>query len=95
MIQMDRKDFTKAVKNALADKTLVLGIERTMKLGKAGALDLIAYVGNCPEKEALGRVAAEKGTPVFEFDGTNTELGELCKKPFRVSAMGVRKREAK
>jgi large subunit ribosomal protein L30e len=88
---MEQKEFVKILTKAMAEKKLVLGTERTLKLLKGGKLSLVAYSSNAPErlkKEIEAGLGEAKSHP---FPGTNVELGELSKRPHRVSIIGVLK----
>lgn len=86
---MELNEFQKALAKAAHEKKLVIGAERTLKFAKAGNAALAAFCSNCPEKQKFA--VRGSGIEVFEFNGTNFELGELCKKPFAVSCIAILK----
>jgi len=85
------KRFVKELGNALKEERLVVGVERCVKELKSGNSRLIVISKNCPYKARIQDAA--KGSPEVEIielkDKNNAELGELCKKPFRVSTAAV------
>lgn len=86
---MEMTEFQKALAKAVSEKKLVVGAERTLKSAKAGSVALAAFCSNCPEKQKSAVRAT--GVDIFEFNGTNFEFGELCKKPFAVSCVALMK----
>lgn len=86
---MEQKEFVKSISKAIADKRLVLGTERTLKLLKAGKLSVVAYAENAPEA-VRKEIAASLGQAAeYPFPGTNVDLGELSKRPHQVSVVGI------
>ncbi len=86
---MEIVEFQKALAKAASEKKLIIGAERTLKFAKAGNAALAAFCSNCPGKQKSAVRAS--GVEVFEFNGTNFEFGELCKKPFAVSCIAILK----
>lgn len=88
---MEQKEFVKMLGKAIAEKKLVIGTERAVKLLKAGKLSLVAYSDNAPEGVKKSIAGALGQAKEFPFPGTNVELGELSKRPHRVSIVGILK----
>lgn len=89
MIEMDQKEFTKMLKNALQSGKLNVGTESTIALLRSSGAKLVAIAQNSPEKEEILKYAKGRGVEVFEFTGDSIELGKLCKKPFGVAALAI------
>lgn len=53
---------------------------------------LVILSSNCPEKQMrdIKHYATLSQTPVYVFEGNGLELGELCRKPFVISVIGVK-----
>lgn len=84
------KRFNKELQDALKEDRVIVGVERCFKSLKAKNARMIALANNCPVKDKLRLAAADCGTEVVEFVKlSNVELGELCKKPFRVSTATI------
>ncbi len=92
---MDEKELRKQLSVAIDEKKLVVGLERTLKILRKGNAALVAIASNCPEKEEVKRLAGKAGTGVFECKQNNLELGELCRKTFRVSSLTIVKQVSK
>lgn len=70
---------------------IVLGSKRTLKLLKLGKIKYIIMASNAPsdiaqEIEYYSKLSEVK---VIRFPGTNSELGSVLGKPFKVAVMGI------
>lgn len=86
---MEQKEFQKMLTKAIENKTLVIGLDRSVKLLKSKKAALVAFASSAPVQESLLKLADEAGAAIYPFAGTNIELGELCKKPFRVAVIAI------
>ncbi len=86
-------DTATEIRKLLAEKRLVLGTERAMKLVRQGTLAKIYLSSNCPPKlkEDFNRYCAMNGIECQDLGVPNEELGVWCKKPFAISVIGVLK----
>ncbi len=75
-------DVTAAIKSAIATGEVCLGTDVTKKRVREGKVKMVIVARNAPEKE-FGDV------PVYEFPGTNADLGVACGKPFPVAVVGI------
>jgi large subunit ribosomal protein L30e len=76
-------DVSRALKSAVDTGTVRFGLRSVRLAARAGKARLIVLASNCPEE--LTGVTAK----VFQFPGTNAELGAACGKPFSVAALAV------
>ena len=81
------------IKKSLKEGKLVVGADETIKGLKTGKFTKIYLAENCPEvlKGDLTRYAGMGGVEVVETGVPNTELGDICKKPFAIAVMGLSK----
>jgi len=81
------------IRALLADKKLVIGTERTMKLLRLGKLKMIYLSANCADstKDNIMHFSKLTKTKVKELAYPGNELGVVCKKPFSISVLGVLK----
>ncbi len=86
---MELTDFKKTLAQARENKKLVLGTDRTVKLLKSGKVKFVAFAKNSPFKEDIEHYADLAGVEAYPYPGDGLDLGELCKKPFAVSALAV------
>ena len=81
------------IRKLLKSKNLIIGTERTVKCLKTGKLSRAYLSSNCPKniREDLKYYGELSNTPIIELEQTNEEIGTLCKKPFLISVLSVRK----
>ena len=79
-------------KNLKTDK-LVLGTERTVKLMKQGKLSKIFACANTEKSsfEDLENYSKLASVQLVKLEVPNDELGIICKKPFPISVIGLKK----
>ncbi|MBN1792877.1 ribosomal L7Ae/L30e/S12e/Gadd45 family protein [Candidatus Woesearchaeota archaeon] len=86
---MDANEIKKLWKN----ENLVIGSDEVLKLLRAGEIERVMLAKNAPEGVAqdVDRYTKLKGVPVEVLDVPNDELGVLCKKPFNIAVIGLKK----
>lgn len=70
---------------------VVLGKEETLRQIKKGRAKLIVAADNCQYIEALQKYSTDFGVELVLFNGSSSELGAICRKPFFVSSLAVLK----
>ena len=70
---------------------IVLGYKESEKSLMNGRAKLVILASNAPKDEAhrIQYLAKVGGTPMYVYDGTTLELGQVCGKPFTVSMLAV------
>ncbi len=86
-------DESTDIKKAIEQKKATIGTELTIKNLKLANLAKIYLSSNCPAnvKKDVVHYAKINGTKVVQLKLDNEELGVLCKKPFFISVLGVKK----
>ncbi len=86
-------DPIKDIKNIIKTDKAILGTEKTIKELKQGNIATIYVSSNVPDdvQETLSRYAEMASADLVQLDIPNDELGTICKKPFSVSVLSVRK----
>ena len=81
------------IKKLLKTNSLVLGTDNTLKALKNKELVKVFLAQNAPEKmaEDVGYYASIAGAEVEKLDVPNDELGVICKKPFAIACIGMKK----
>ena len=80
------------LKRKLRDKDkLVFGKEVVIKLVRKGEVDEIIVSSNSVHKDELLLMKDSFGVKVELISENSDELGALCKKPFSISVLGLRK----
>ncbi|MBI4149459.1 ribosomal L7Ae/L30e/S12e/Gadd45 family protein [Candidatus Woesearchaeota archaeon] len=80
------------IKKLIGSPNLVIGTKRTLRELKQGRLKRVFLSMNCPERVRKDIAYYQKLSPVdiVVLQHPNTELGNVCKKPFAVSVLSVR-----
>jgi large subunit ribosomal protein L30e len=84
-------DVIKAIRMAVDTGKVELGAVKTEKQIKNGKGKIVLISNNCPEdrRQSIEYYSKLSNIPLYQFKGSNMELGEACGKPFSVSAMLV------
>ena len=83
----------KLIKDSLKAKTLVIGAKEAISQTKRGNLKVIIHSNNIPRalKRDLDYYAKIAAIELALFDDDAIRLGQVCGKPFRILAVGVKK----
>ena len=86
-------DVISDIKKLLKEEQLVIGADKTIKGLKIGKFLKIYLASNCSDqmRDDIGHYAEIAGVEVVEAGIPNDELGNVCKKPFSISVMGLKK----
>jgi large subunit ribosomal protein L30e len=81
------------IKKLLKEKRLVIGADETLKGLKTGRFARVYLASNCPAqlREDVSHYSGIGGVEVVDTGMPNTDLGDVCKKPFAISIMGLLK----
>jgi large subunit ribosomal protein L30e len=79
-------DLGRAIKTAATTGKVVYGVQQAEKAVEAREAKLVIIANNCPSE--LLR-SSDQSVKVYQFEGTNMDLGALAGKPFSVSALAV------
>jgi large subunit ribosomal protein L30e len=86
-------DMIAEIKKLTKEKKLVIGADETKKGLKTGKFAKVYLAANCSDtmREDIARYASLGGVDVVDTKLQNTELGDICKKPYSISVMGLLK----
>ncbi len=81
------------IKNAIKQKKVIIGTNETLKNLKLGKLEKVFLSKNCPEKIAndIKHYAKLSKTEIVQLPIVNSEVGVVCKKPFSISVLSIKK----
>lgn len=81
------------IKKLLSNNKLYVGTEVTLKELKKGNVSKVLLSSNAPEsiKDDLKHYKELTEFEVEDTKRTNEDIGALCKKPFNVSVLGIKK----
>ncbi|MFC2174912.1 50S ribosomal protein L30e [archaeon] len=82
---------TEVIKRVVENGEVRIGSRSVSKELNKGKPKLVVLSSNCPKpiREDIEGKAKAANTPVYGYTGTSLELGEVCRKPFPISAMAV------
>jgi large subunit ribosomal protein L30e len=81
-------DVHRAIRSAVSTGKVYIGARESRKALKRREAKLVIVASNCPE-QFLKLLRRYKRVGVYEFEGTNMELGAACGKPFSISVLTV------
>ncbi len=81
------------IRTAINKKKAVIGTDRTLKNLKLGKVVIVFLSRNCPEsvKEDVSYYAGLSKTEIVQLPYANNELGVVCKKPFSISVLSIKR----
>lgn len=84
---------TMDLRKLIASKSLIVGVDKTLKELKKGTLSKVILASNCAEdtKETMKRYCKLAKIPCEELKDIDTEIGVICRKQFCISVAGVLK----
>ena len=86
-------DIISEIKKQLGTPEFIIGAEETLKELRKGNLAK-AYLSSNPKPELVADIeslAKLSDVEIIRLDVPNDELGTMCKKPFPISVIGIRK----
>ncbi|MXZ94012.1 MAG: 50S ribosomal protein L7ae [Cenarchaeum sp. SB0678_bin_8] len=83
-----QKLLNKALKDAVKEKQLVLGIKQVASAASSSSLVILSNRTDT-KLETIEKTAQEANVPVLKFNGTSVSLGKMCGLQFRVSALSL------
>ena len=89
-MELTTTNVERMIKRAIAEDRIIRGLDKTIKMAKLGKAELVVVANNCKGKDDLIHVAKLSDIPLFEYPGDNMDLGELCRKPYSVSALAIK-----
>lgn len=84
------KTIEKVVKDAISAKKYKCGLRQVLKTLKGSKLIIVAKSVDNPQRKQVQEQARSANIPVYEFNGTSVQLGKLCNRPFRVTAIALK-----
>ena len=86
----NEKDIAE-IKKLVGTKKIIIGTQRTLKSLKQGKIEKIFLSANNPLKKDFDYYAKVGKVKIIQLEVANDELGDICKKPYSISVLGVLK----
>jgi len=85
-------DINKAIATTVKTGKVLFGTNNAAKNAKTRKAKLIIVASNCPQKirGEIEYYCKLSNIPVTIYNGTSIDLGAVCGKPFKVSALTIR-----
>ena len=80
-------DLNRELRSAIGTGNVRLGTSQCREAVAAGKAKLVLLACNCPT--AVVEEIERGEVPTYHFDGTNSDLGVACGKPFGISAVTI------
>lgn len=83
------------IRKVVEEGKAIIGAEKTLKEIRNGKISKVFLTSNCSE-EIANEIKSLKEIGKFEIEElkeTNEELAAMCKKPFKISILSIKKEE--
>ena len=87
---MKMKNLEKTIKEAINSNKCKIGTRQVMGSIKGSKLIVLSNSLMPKNKSKILEEAKSAQVPTLHFDGNSVQLGRLCNKPFRISALSLK-----
>jgi large subunit ribosomal protein L30e len=84
------KALEKVIKDAVAADKYKSGIKEVLQSVKGSKLIIVSKSIDSADRAKLEEQAKTANVAVYEYPGTSVQLGKLCNRPFRVTAIAIK-----
>jgi large subunit ribosomal protein L30e len=84
------KALEKVIKDAVAADKYKSGIKEVLQSVKGSKLIIVSKSIDSADRAKLEEQAKTASVAVYEYPGTSVQLGKLCNRPFRVTAIAIK-----
>lgn len=84
------KTLEKVIKDAVAANKYKSGAREVLSSAKSSKLVIVSKSMDAADRAKLDEQAKSANIAVYEFNGNSVQLGKLCNKPFRVTAIALK-----
>jgi large subunit ribosomal protein L30e len=89
------KALEKVIKDAVAADKYKSGVKEVLQSVKGSKLIIVSKSINSDDRAKVEEQAKTADVAVYEYPGTSVQLGKLCNKPFRITAIALKAGTAK
>ncbi len=83
------KALEKVIKDAVAANGYKSGVKEVLQSVKGTKLIIVSKSIDLDDRARLEEQTKTANVPVYEYPGTSVQLGKLCNKPFRITAIAI------
>ena len=84
------RTLEKVIKDAVGAEKYKSGVKEVLQSVKGSKLIIVSKSVGSDERAKLEEQAKSASVAVFEFSGNSVQLGKLCNKPFRITAIVIK-----
>ena len=84
------KALEKVIKDAVAADKYKSGIREVLQSIKGSKLIIVSKSIDSADRAKLEEQAKTANVAVYEYPGTSVQLGKLCNRPYRVTAIAIK-----
>lgn len=84
------KALEKVIKEAVAADKYKSGVREVLQSVKGSTLVIVSKSIDSADRAKLEEQAKTVNVAVYEYHGTSVQLGKLCNRPFRVTAIAIK-----
>jgi large subunit ribosomal protein L30e len=84
------KALEKVIKDAVAADKYKSGVKEVLQSVKGTKLIIVSKSIDSADRAKLEEHAKTANVAVYEYPGTSVQLGKLCNKPFRITAIAIK-----
>jgi large subunit ribosomal protein L30e len=77
------------IKDAIAANGYKSGVKEVLQSVKGTKLVIVSKSIDSDDRARLEEQSKTANVPVYEYPGTSMQLGKLCNKPFRITAIAI------
>lgn len=78
------------IRDAIAAKKYKSGTRETLGSIKGSKLLVLSKSIGAKDKALVEEQAKTANVPIYQFDGSSVQLGKLCNKPYRITAIAIK-----
>jgi large subunit ribosomal protein L30e len=84
------KALEKVIKDAVAADKYKSGIKEVLQSVKGSKLIIVSKSIDSADRTKLEEQAKTANVAVYEYPGTSVQLGKLCNRPYRITAIAIK-----
>ncbi|HEX7031370.1 MAG TPA: ribosomal L7Ae/L30e/S12e/Gadd45 family protein [Nitrososphaera sp.] len=84
------KALEKVIKEAIASDKYKSGVREVLHSVKGSKLIIVSKSIDSADRAKLEEQAKTTNVPVYEYPGTSVQLGKLCNRPYRITAIAIK-----
>ncbi|AFU57106.1 MAG: ribosomal L7Ae/L30e/S12e/Gadd45 family protein [Nitrososphaera sp.] len=84
------KVLEKVIRDAVAADKYKSGVKEVLQSVKGTKLIIVSKSIDSADRAKLEEQAKAANVAVYEYHGTSVQLGKLCNKPFRITAIAIK-----